>query len=337
MGSKNTLSLDENAIILPSAPEGAPSGRTPLPKIPREFFERSTGKAVFFLAYAFALWLLPAAGIYRLAVASSPGWEIKAPVIFLLALVAQQGLHLFGWIGHESFHFNLFRGKKANVATGLIFSSLIVGHNGFGFALSHWHHHRFTNQPEDPDWQVFARFRTALSRFLFARLMADVRYLGNGLLAATGKWDWDMRGFPLNESEIRWYARANLLVSGFWIALFGTLIYRHPVPGLLAIGLPLLLLTLLTGLRPYLEHAGTGKTLFTTSRTRTSPLLSAFYYFNNYHLEHHLYPRVPCYNLARVHRWLSLKGLLSGEGALIEKGFWNNLRYVTRRYQYPSA
>ena len=336
MGSQTATFPDGN-VITSSSPEFSSSGRTPLPKIPREFFERSTGKAVFFLVYALALWLVPASGIYALAVHASLAWAVKAPLIFLLALVAQQGLHLFGWIGHESFHFNLFRGKKANVATGLLFSSLIVGHNGFGFALSHWHHHRFTNQPEDPDWQVFARFRTALSRFLFARLMADVRYLGNGLLAARGKWDRDMRGFPLNPSEIRWYARLNLLVSGFWIALFGTLIARHPLPGLLAIGLPLLLITLLTGLRPYLEHAGTGKTLFTTSRTRTSPLLSAFYFYNNYHLEHHLYPRVPCYNLARVHRWLGEKGLLAREGALIEHGFLNNLRYVTSRFQYPSA
>lgn len=335
MDFQTPIPVIEESITSVSVPEEVSSGRTPLPKIPREFFERSTGKAVFFLLYATALWLLPAAGIYRLASDGSLGWGIKAPAIFLLALVAQQGLHLFGWIGHESFHFNLFKSKKANVATGLLFSSLIVGHNGFGFALSHWHHHRFTNQPEDPDWQVFARFRTALSRFLFARLMADVRYLGNGLLAAAGKWDKDMRGFPLGPSEIRWYARANLLVSAFWLLLFGTLVDLHPVPGLLSVGLPLLLITLLTGLRPYLEHAGTGRSLFTTSRTRTSPLLSAFYYFNNYHLEHHLSPRVPCYNLARVHHWLSEKGFLAKGGALVEHGFWNNLRYVTRRYQYP--
>lgn len=318
-----------------SLPEGKQSGRTPLPKIPREFFDRSPFAAVLFIAYAFALWTLPAAGIYLTARSPSPAWEIRLPLIVLMALAAQQGLHLLGWIGHESFHFNMFSGKRANVLTGLFFSSMIVGHNGFGFALSHWLHHRFTNQPEDPDWQIYARFRSPLRRFFLARLSADRQYLKNGLRAAVGKWDSDMRGFPLSPEEIRWNARLNLLLSLFWMGIYGGIIIRHPLAGILSVGLPLLLVTLLTGLRPYLEHAGTQKGLFSTSRTRTSPLLSLFYFFNNYHLEHHLYPKVPCYNLPRVHAWLGKAGILEKEGALVERGIATNLRYVTSRYQYP--
>lgn len=313
------------------------SGRPPLPKIPREFFNRSPVGAATFLLYALALWSLPAAGIYDTAVASSPGWGWKVLMILLLALVAQQGLHLLGWIGHESFHFNMFSGKRINVATGLIFSSMIVGHNGFGFALSHWHHHRFTNQPEDPDWQIFTRFVSPVSRFFFARLAADEQYFRNGLLAAFGRWKGDMRGFPLSSQEIRKFARYNLALSFFWICVYGWIIFRHPAAGLLSVGLPLFLVTLFTGLRPYLEHAGTDKGLFTTSRTRTSPILSLFYFFNNYHLEHHLYPRVPCYNLPRLHRWLASTGLLKTEGALVEDRFFNNLQYVSSRYQYPDS
>lgn len=74
--------------------------------------------------------------------------------------------------------------------------------------------------------------------------------------------------------------------------------------GLVAIAIPHLLGLLYTGLRPYAEHGGTGPGLFLDARTRTSPFFSVLYFFNNYHLEYHLYPWVPCYRLPAVHRYL---------------------------------
>ena len=46
--------------------------------------------------------------------------------------------------------------------------------------------------------------------------------------------------------------------------------------------------------------------LFTSARTVVSNKFVSFFMCNlNYHLEHHLFPGVPCYNLPKVHALLS--------------------------------
>ncbi|MHB8545120.1 MAG: fatty acid desaturase family protein, partial [Leptospirales bacterium] len=251
--------------------------------------------------------------------------------------IAQQGLHLFGWIGHEGLHFNLVKNRRLSAFLGLSFSSMIVSHMGFGFALSHWNHHRFANQKEDPDRQIFEKFHTVLERLLFARLVADWHYLVNGILAAFGKLKIDTKGFPLSRKEQQLMAWLNIVLATGWVAVYAWLIAMNPIAGMAAIGLPHLLVVLLTGLRPYLEHAGTEPELFRTSRTRVSSLLSTVYFFNNYHLEHHLYPKVPCYNLPKVHQYLKAKGYFEMANSFVEKGSLANFKYVTASFQYASS
>lgn len=36
------------------------------------------------------------------------------------------------------------------------------------------------------------------------------------------------------------------------------------------------------------------------------PVISFFYWNMNYHVEHHMYPGVPCYNLPRLHHLIDL-------------------------------
>lgn len=310
---------------------------TRLPKLPREYFDRSGIMTTLFLVYAFCTYALPVAAIYWIVGYSPFSVPEKTLLTVALAFVAQQGLHLFGWIGHEGLHFNLVRNRRLSAFLGLSFSSMIFSHMGFGFALSHWNHHRFANRPEDPDRQIFEQFHTALERLLFARLVADWHYLVNGVLAAFGKLKIDTKGFPLSQKEQQAMAWLNILLATAWAGVYAWMISINPVAGLAAIALPHLLVVLLTGLRPYLEHAGTEPELFRTSRTRISPLLSTVYFFNNYHLEHHLYPKVPCYNLPRVHRYLKSKGYFEMANSFIEEGSLANLKYATARFQYASS
>ncbi|MHB1286789.1 MAG: fatty acid desaturase [Leptospirales bacterium] len=129
----------------------------------------------------------------------------------------------------------------------------------------------------------------------------------------------------------------NIMMATVWVAAYGWLIAKNPIAGIAAIGLPHLLVVFLTGLRPYLEHAGTEPGLFRNSRTRISGWLSTVYFFNNYHLERHLYPKVPCYNLPKVHQYLKSKGYFDLADSFVEQGGLSNLKYVTARFGYALA
>ena len=41
----------------------------------------------------------------------------------------------------------------------------------------------------------------------------------------------------------------------------------------------------------------------------------------NFHLEHHLYPRVPCWRLPALHRWLKEQGVYEGRQVFIEPAY----------------
>ena len=157
----------------------------------------------------------------------------------------------------------------------------------------------------DPDCKLFARYQSFWRRLLFARLASNRVNLANTVRMALGKPLGYAYNLPFPPGAIRMLAGFNIACSlcGFRytlaIACFdpltGLVCHRHT---LTSWG------SLYTGLRPYVEHAGTGAGPFRDARTRTSPFFSILYFFNNYHLEHHLYPWVPCYRLPAVHRYL---------------------------------
>ena len=68
-------------------------------------------------------------------------------------------------------------------------------------------------------------------------------------------------------------------------------------------GCPLIVTMLLTNIRGLGSHAlGDVENVYLSSRTiRGSRFVSMILLHENYHLEHHLFPRVPSYNLARLH------------------------------------
>jgi fatty acid desaturase len=109
-------------------------------------------------------------------------------------------------------------------------------------------------------------------------------------------------------------------MSDFLFSL--TLLENFPLSstGIVTILLPLTTMYFISALQPYLEHTGTEVGIGRDAKSRTSLLYTFLYFGNNYHLEHHLYPGVPCYRLPAVHRWLKEKGFYdhAGTGSLID-------------------
>jgi hypothetical protein len=52
----------------------------------------------------------------------------------------------------------------------------------------------------------------------------------------------------------------------------------------------------------------------------------------NYHLEHHLYPGVPCYRLYKIHKLLKDRGIYEQVNAHIEPSFFGSYRQVATEY-----
>ena len=128
-----------------------------------------------------------------------------------------------------------------------------------------------------------------------------------------------------------------LINIAMWLGLYLTIAAVNPTYFLFGVFLPYLTAIPATGLRIYLEHNGTGAGIFHDTRSYTSPIWTFLMFGNNYHLEHHLYPTVPCYYLPRVHRFLAAHGVFAAHGAHLSEGFFAPLRFLGRDYQYPES
>src|SRR5436309_2789578 len=79
---------------------------------------------------------------------------------------------------------------------------------------------------------------------------------------------------PFRRAHLRALAWLNIACALAWATAYGILLVRAPGAALVAVVVPHLFAFLLSGLRPYLEHAGTGTGAFLDARTYSSPLMT---------------------------------------------------------------
>jgi len=90
-------------------------------------------------------------------------------------------------------------------------------------------------------------------------------------------------------------------------AFFAFLFWLFPFAAMWKLWLlPLVIAAILTQMRAIAEHGMTTRgNVFTATRTVVSNRFVSFMMCNiNYHLEHHLFPGIPWYNLPKVHQLL---------------------------------
>jgi beta-carotene hydroxylase len=301
------------------------------PGLPRAWCTPSPGGTALFIGAALAMTAGPAVLAWQVYQSAQPG-AVKCALLVVTSLVSGQGLHLLAWVGHEGFHFNLAKNRHLSALLGIFFTAPIALFFTVGENSIHWRHHRFTNRQGDPQIPLYAPLDTFWRRLLLARTHTEWLYIRNTLRMAFGSLAVRASFSP---DVMRRYAQLNVAVSLVWLLVYVGL----------AVAVPEILLVwlvpahaaafLVSSLRPYAEHAGTDAQEFRVARTRSSPWVSAFYFFNNYHLEHHLYPNVPCYRLPRVHRLLKEQGFYARSGAHVVNTVRGALAVAGSAAPYP--
>ncbi len=235
------------------------------------------------------------------------------PLTYLLAVMLigarQLGLAI---LMHDAAHGALHPNAKINDWVGEWLCAAPVGARLDAYRAYHLKHHRYTEQPEDPDLGLSAPF--PISR---ASLW---RKIGRDL---TGQTFFKQRIAPLlAKRRLETRAGANVTAdaqANNFLKLNATLLLALTFAGywwtypVLWIAPMATWFPLVTRLRNIGEHAAvdTRDDPFTHARTTlANPIerLLVAPYWVHYHGEHHVFMHVPCYNLQRMHQLLMTKG-----------------------------
>lgn len=233
------------------------------------------------------------------------------PLTFPVAVMVIGGRQLgLAILMHDAAHGSLFADRRLNDSVGSwlcaypVFTSLML------YRPYHLQHHRFTQQPEDPDLALSAAFpvsRRSLRRKLLRDLTGQTAYLrrGDQIRRVLGPSDlgvvarlgnlWRREKGPLTANLALF---GGLAAVGFW--------WLYPVLWLVPLAT---WYQLASRVRNIAEHAvvpDNGDPLCNTRTTHANPMsrLLLVPYWVNFHLEHHLFMFVPCWRLPAAHRLL---------------------------------
>jgi fatty acid desaturase len=209
---------------------------------------------------------------------------------------AAAALNAFYLLSHEGHHHLLFRRHAINHGANVALCLPLL-HSPTAYRVLHELHHRFLGGPGDPDeyrnYTGDPRLRWALQwiRLTMGTLVYMPLIPVVAWRRANGHDRWRIAG-----------EYAGMLAV--WVAIFAWI----PLQVLLQVWLiPGVLVGYISAVRALAQHALThaGDPLLASRSVRSNPVVSFFLLNENYHLEHHLFPEVPSYNLPRLRALIS--------------------------------
>jgi fatty acid desaturase len=247
------------------------------------------------------------------------------PVTWLIAVMIvgtrQLGLAI---LMHEAAHGGLHANKAVNDWIGQWLCAVPVGADLPSYRAYHLRHHKFTQQPEDPDLSLSAPFpisRESLWRkalrdltgqtFVKQRLPLLLSLFRSGRAIADANAKVTHESFVASGADkmARFLCVNALLFALFWVLGAGVWFWAIWIFAMAT------WLSLVTRIRNIAEHActSTGEDPFSQARTTLAGPIERLLispYWVNYHAEHHLFMYLPCYRLKEAHRLLAAKGLI---------------------------
>lgn len=250
-------------------------------------------------------------------IALTSALTIAGAVSYWLAVPANAAcLYVLAHLNHEAFHANISgtqaKAKWLNEAIGR-FISFVFWFSMPAFRAVHFAHHRFTNH-RDLDADMWMARKNPIAVAL-ACLTLQMRY-------EVQMWRLRSKGVIPNRVVVEFYierAMAVALVAGAFWAGFG---FEAVMLWLLPAYLTLPLLAFLFAYAVHHPHNDKdGKyadtNVWLTRAPLLQPFVTAIFVFQNYHLIHHLHPRIPFYRYGRVFR--KIRPDLEREGASIRQ------------------
>ena len=278
------------------------------PQIDREVFrslnQRSDWKGMLQTLGHLGLLTLTGTGAFYAAA------HLPLPVL-LLILFLHGTIWAFLLNGfHELVHNSVFKTRFLNVFFLRIFSFL-GAYNHIRFWASHSEHHKYTLHPPD-DYEVVFPVKLTFTNFLKSAVVNPWGFYARWksiIRLSLGKLDDHEARIMFPESDMQKrrelfnWARTQLVGHALIIGIslyFGLWLVPVLITLAPAYGGWLLFLCNTT------QHVGLTDNVpdfRLCCRTITlNPLVQFLYWHMNFHIEHHMYAAVPCYNLGKLHR-----------------------------------
>ena len=212
--------------------------------------------------------------------------------------------HAIGIILHDGAHNRLYKSRTINRWVSELFLAWPLNITIDGYRLEHFSHHRWVGTDQDPDWlrtrnsdYVFPKSRFKIFMVYFAHLIGlrTIRDVHNMVFVSRIGLSPKM-SVNILKSIYTVAIHAPIIYFGYWKEL---LLYWY---------LPYFtVLIFLLHIRIVAEHFGFGKNSFMMSRNVYTNFIGELLiapHGVNYHLDHHIFPTVPFYNLKKFHKEL---------------------------------
>ncbi len=282
-------------------------------------------------------------------------WLKESWLAFFVSLWALGFVATFfkGTSTHELGHGTVFKTKRLNRFFLYLFS-LISWWDPFDYASSHTYHHRYTTHPE-ADRENLLPVVPSLHPWLLLQLFTVNLFSKPGRSFGKGGFLWNIYltartafGFTRGHNDIPSQEWVNALHKDQPEAFRQSVIWCRVM---LCVHGGILLIALLTGwwflpliltIPSYIANCGSyflGMTQHcglqnnvndfrkNTRSIRLNPILAFLYWHMNWHIEHHMYAGVPCYNLSKLAE--EVKKDMPAPRTLI--GAWKEMRDIWRK------
>ena len=279
-------------------------------------------------------------GVIALAVAAGVAWPWTIPLGIMVVGARQLGLAI---LMHEAAHGALSPNQRLNDFLGHWLCAVPVGASLKAYRPYHLNHHKYAQNPEDPDLVLSAPFpvsRASLRRKIIRDLTGQTFFKQRVLLPLSiwrdarssgpkgdGAHDYDA---VVTGRSVAPFLLVNLgllavlSLLGAWWAFF--VLWLLPM----ATWFPLV-----TRLRNIAEHAcveGSATDAFRAARTTRARWWERAFiapYWVNFHAEHHLFMHVPCWQLPALHR--ALRARPQGARMEVADGYLQVLKTAASR------
>lgn len=239
------------------------------------------------------LYLGAATGGWLAATGPGDSWQLLllAAPFYLLAAAALHGISLFT---HEGVHGTLSTSSDINRLLSIA-CALPVLQNYSAYKVLHLNHHRHLGMEGDPDhYPNYTRWTWLVFVMHWLRLI-----IGYPVYIVMIPILGFRQGTRIDRAWIvvECLLLAVLIVTVCWLPLPGSLLLHGWL-------IPMLFINSMVNIRGISQHTLLEHASDPVAGTRSilTNRLTAFFMCNeNYHLEHHLFPRVPWYNLRRLH------------------------------------